>query len=81
MTSRTIKHTQDEMNRMKALRASSDGAAYTYRADGMSKIPFPTGRVRKIEGIYLGVNVNEAEEVSGYYDLYSSDRPTMRCPL
>jgi len=61
--SRTVKHTWDEVNRMKSLQASSGGASYTYRADGM--------RVRKIEGIYLGVNVNEAEEVSGYYDIYS----------
>ncbi|MCC6402833.1 MAG: RHS repeat-associated core domain-containing protein [Fimbriimonadaceae bacterium] len=44
-------------------------AHYRYRVDGM--------RVSKREGVTLGVNITE-ETVSGYYDVYATDRPTTR---
>jgi len=65
-----VKHTWDSLNRMTALQGVSAGASYRYRADGM--------RVSKREGVTLGVNITE-ETVSGYYDVYATDRPTTRC--
>ena len=69
-SSLVAKHTWDELNRMRSVQGSADGAAYTYRADGM--------RVRKIGGLSIGFNMDDEGVVSGYYDQLSINRPTTR---
>jgi RHS repeat-associated protein len=65
-----VKHTWDELNRMKSLQGAQDGSVNFYRADGL--------RARRVTGIGIGFNVDDQGAVSGYYDTYSLDRPTWR---
>ena len=69
-TSTVTKYKWDELNRMTSLQGTSDGATYTYRADGM--------RTRKVSGIFIAFNVADESTVSGYYDGFNTDRPTWR---
>lgn len=69
-TNTVVKYKWDELNRMTCLQGTSDGATCTYRADGM--------RTRKVTGIYISYNVDDEGVVSGYYDGFSTDRPTWR---
>ena len=65
-----VKHTWDDLNRMKSVQGVADGSVNSYRADGL--------RTRRVTGIGIGFNVDDQGAVSGYYDTYSLNRPTWR---
>jgi RHS repeat-associated protein len=65
-----VKHTWDELNRMKSVQGTQDGSVNFYRADGL--------RARRVTGVSIGFDVDDQGAVSGYYDRFALDRPTWR---
>jgi hypothetical protein len=73
--STVAKYSWDELGRMRAFQGSEAAAplyGFTarYRPDGL--------RAQKVNGLQLGVNYTEENEVSGYFDNWATDKPTTR---
>ncbi|HRF60478.1 MAG TPA: hypothetical protein PLH94_11280, partial [Fimbriimonadaceae bacterium] len=69
-----VRHIWDDAGRMRKMAGPTDGATYTYRADGM--------RIKKVTGLQLAwieVEDEEAGGTSGFYDeIQNVNYPTYR---